>query len=53
MTWIFPASLPLSLSLLSLPPQVQEYDSISRLDPWLTAVLLHLKKSIEAEPEVN
>ncbi|XP_003387270.3 PREDICTED: alpha-soluble NSF attachment protein-like [Amphimedon queenslandica] len=32
---------------------VAEYDSISRLDAWLTAILLHLKKSIDAEPEVN
>lgn len=32
---------------------VKEYDSISRLDQWLTAMLLRVKKSINAEPDLR
>lgn len=33
------------------PPQVKEYDSISRLDQWLTTMLLRVKKTIQGEEE--
>lgn len=37
-----------------LPPsQIQDYDAISRIDNWLTAQLLHIKNSIDANPDVN
>jgi len=38
-------------SLLFL--QVKDYDAISRIDQWLTAQLLHIKKSIHAIPDIN
>ena len=33
--------------------QVKDYDAISRIDPWMTAQLLHIKKKITAEPDIN
>ena len=33
--------------------QVKDYDAISRIDQWLTAQLLHIKKSIHAIPDIN
>jgi hypothetical protein len=48
--------LSLSLSLFSLSPHppvssqvVQDYDSISRLDNWTTAILLKIKKGIDSD----
>lgn len=32
---------------------VAEYDSISRLDAWKTAILLEIKNSLEKEDEVD
>ncbi|XP_031562782.1 alpha-soluble NSF attachment protein-like [Actinia tenebrosa] len=32
---------------------VQEYDSISRLDQWLTTILLRIKKSMNEEPDLT
>ena len=32
---------------------VAEYDSISRLDPWFTNILLRIKKTINAEPDLR
>ena len=32
---------------------VQDYDTISRIDNWLTAQLLHIKKAIDANPDPN
>lgn len=32
-------------------PQVKEYDSISRLDQWLTTMLLRIKKTIQGDEE--
>jgi len=32
---------------------VKDYDAISRIDQWLTAQLLHIKKSIHAVPDIN
>lgn len=32
---------------------VKDYDAISRIDPWMTAQLLHIKKKITAEPDIN
>ena len=32
---------------------VAEYDSISRLDPWFTNILLRIKKSISQEPDLR
>ena len=32
-------------------PQVKEYDSISRLDQWLTTMLLRVKKTIQGDEE--
>lgn len=32
---------------------VQKYDSISRLDQWYTSVLLRIKKSIQANPDLR
>lgn len=32
---------------------VAEYDSISRLDPWFTNILLRIKKSINQEPDLR
>ncbi len=34
-------------------PQLKDYDSISRIDQWLTAILLHIKRSLTAEPDIN
>lgn len=31
---------------------LKEYDSISRLDPFLTTLLLRVKKQLNAEPEL-
>ena len=31
--------------------QVKEFDSISRLDQWLTTMLLRIKKSIQGDGE--
>ena len=31
--------------------QVKEYDSISRLDQWLTTMLLRIKKTIQGDEE--
>lgn len=36
---------------LSSLPQVKEFDSISRLDQWLTTMLLRIKKSIQGDGE--
>lgn len=33
--------------------QVQEYDSISRLDQWFTTILLKIKKQIQQEPDLK
>ncbi len=33
--------------------QVKDYDSISRIDAWLTGLLLHIKKAINAVPDIN
>ena len=33
--------------------QVKEYDSISRLDQWLTTILLRIKKSISTDPDLR
>ncbi|XP_078216362.1 alpha-soluble NSF attachment protein isoform X3 [Callithrix jacchus] len=35
----------------SVCPQVKEYDSISRLDQWLTTMLLRIKKTIQGDEE--
>ncbi|XP_785670.2 alpha-soluble NSF attachment protein [Strongylocentrotus purpuratus] len=32
---------------------VKEYDSISRLDQWLTTILLRIKKSISSDPDLR
>lgn len=32
-------------------PQVKEFDSISRLDQWLTTMLLRIKKTIQGDEE--
>lgn len=41
-----------SVSWLTLSvPQVKEYDSISRLDQWLTTMLLRIKKTIQGDEE--
>lgn len=32
---------------------VKEYDSISRLDQWYTAILLKIKKSMEGEVDLR
>lgn len=32
---------------------VKDYDSISRIDPFLTGLLLHIKKAINKEPDIN
>lgn len=32
---------------------IQDYDSISRIDGWLTAQLLYIKKKIDAPDDVN
>lgn len=40
-----PAGPPRALS------QVKEYDSISRLDQWLTTMLLRVKKTIQGDEE--
>lgn len=32
---------------------VAEYDSISRLDQWFTNILLKIKKTINAEPDLR
>lgn len=37
--------------ILSLIFQVKEYDTISRLDQWLTTMLLRIKKTIQGEEE--
>lgn len=34
-------------------PQVKEYDAISRIDAWLTAQLLHIKKNIDSDDTIN
>ena len=34
-------------------PQVKEYDAISRIDAWLTAQLLHIKKRIDSDETIN
>lgn len=34
-------------------PQVKEYDAISRIDAWLTAQLLHIKKNIDSDETIN
>ena len=36
-----------------IPLQVRDYDAISRIDAWLTGLLLHIKKAINAEPDIN
>lgn len=37
---------------LSIPcTQVKEYDAISRLDQWLTTMLLRIKKTIQGDEE--
>lgn len=36
---------------VSRPAQVKEYDSISRLDQWLTTMLLRIKKTIQGDDE--
>lgn len=41
---------PLTPSLLA-GAQVKEYDSISRLDQWLTTMLLRIKKTIQGDEE--
>lgn len=33
--------------------QVKEYDSISRLDQWLTTILLRIKKGMNEEPDLT
>ena len=33
--------------------QVKDYDAVSRIDQWLTAQLLHIKKSIGRVPDIN
>lgn len=33
--------------------QVKEYDAISRIDAWLTAQLLHIKKNIDSDETIN
>ena len=33
--------------------QVKEYDAISRIDAWLTAQLLHIKKKIDSDDTIN
>ena len=43
--------LPLPLILPFHYDKIQEYDSISRIDNWLTQQLLHIKKSIDAGPD--
>ncbi|KAH1180774.1 hypothetical protein KIL84_001708 [Mauremys mutica] len=35
----------------SYTDSVKEYDSISRLDQWLTTMLLRIKKTIQGEEE--
>ena len=40
------------MSWITLPVlQVKEYDSISRLDQWLTTMLLCIKKTIQGDEE--
>lgn len=40
------------VSWITLPVlQVKEYDSISRLDQWLTTMLLRIKKTIQGDEE--
>lgn len=39
--------------LESYTTAVEEYDNISRLDPWLTSLLLKLKKTIDEEQDIN
>lgn len=41
----------LRLSAHPTAPQVKEYDSISRLDQWLTTMLLRVKKTIQGDEE--
>ena len=33
--------------------KVKEYDSISRLDQWLTTILLRIKKGMNEEPDLT
>lgn len=42
------STLPLSFSSVFCR-QVKEYDTISRLDQWLTTMLLRIKKTIQDE----
>ncbi|VDQ16818.1 unnamed protein product, partial [Trichobilharzia regenti] len=32
---------------------VQEYDNITRLEPWITSLLLKLKKTISEEEDIT
>lgn len=32
---------------------VKEFDSISRLDPWYTSILLRIKKEIDDSPDLR
>ena len=32
---------------------VEDYDSISRLDQWFTAILLKIKKQVQQEPDLR
>lgn len=39
------------IPVLGFLNQVKEFDSISRLDQWLTTMLLRIKKSIQGDGE--
>lgn len=43
--------LPVTIVTIAGVPQVKEYDSISRLDQWLTTMLLRVKKTIQGDEE--
>ena len=40
-------------NMLNFLFQVREYDSISRLDQWYTAILLRIKKNLTQEPDLT
>lgn len=46
--WDWP---PVTIATAAGVPQVKEFDSISRLDQWLTTMLLRIKKTIQGDEE--
>ena len=51
--WYLAHALILIILCYSKNPQVKDYDSISRLDQWLTTILLRIKKSVGGDPDLR